>query len=262
MSLQDIMIDPQHLRTSQYANDAQLRKRIVIHQLFSTNSQSWYHWLFDQIEFPRQPRILEVGCGAGTFWSENRHRLPSGMCLSLTDLSAGMLDSARSTLDGIPITCCVADVQSLPFADGSFNLVIANHMLYHVPDIAGALREVRRVLVPGGRCIASTNGIEHMRELLELSGKSGADRPVMSHFSLENGARKLEAEFPAVERRDFANDLEITDVQPVIDYLESTATGDKLSPGTLEQARAVVASAIARNGHFRVHKATGLFIAR
>jgi SAM-dependent methyltransferase len=259
--LKDSMIDPLHLRTTQYANASLLQKRIALHQRYSTNSQIWYHWLFEQIEFPRRPRILDVGCGAGTFWNENRDRLPNGMSLTLTDLSAGMLESARSTLGDIPIACNVADAQSLPFANESFDLVIANHMLYHVPDTARAIREFRRVLMPGGRCIAATNGLEHMQELLALTGKGAAERPVMAHFSLENGAAKLEAAFANVERRDFTNDLEVTEVQPVIDYLESTGAEDNLTTETVQQARAMVSATIARDGHFRVRKSTGLFIA-
>ena len=221
----------------------------------------WYHWLFMQIELPQHPRILEVGCGAGTFWNENRHRLPGGMSLTLTDLSAGMLESARSNLMDIPIGFNVADAQHLPFENESFDLVIANHMLYHVPDTARAIREFRRVLAPGGRCIAATNGIEHMQELLALTGKGISERPVMSHFSLENGASKLAEAFSHVERRDFSNDLEVTEVQPVIDYMESTGAEDNLTADSVERARTIVTAAIANNGHFHVRKSTGFFIA-
>ena len=262
MNHRDSMIHPRHLRTSQYVDDTRLRKRIAIHEKFSTSSQKWCQWLFDQMAFPRSPRILELGCGTGLFWQENRHRLPFGTELTLTDISEGMLQSAHQSLEGVPFESRVADAQSLPFPDASFDLVIANHMLYHVPDIDLPVREIRRVLRPGGFLYAATNGIEHMREIFELTGKGFALRPVATRFSLENGATQLEKSFASMERRDFANDLAVTEVQPVIDYLESTAVEDNLTSSQIDHAREIVSEAIARDGAFRIRKSTGVLIAR
>ncbi len=50
------------------------------------------------------------------------------------------------------------DAQSIPFEDETFDAVIANHMLYHVPDRPKAIAEIKRVLKPGGRLIATTIG--------------------------------------------------------------------------------------------------------
>lgn len=262
MNHRDSMIDPRHLRTSQYVDDTRLRKRIAIHERFSTSSQNWCHWLYEQIAFPRPSRALELGCGTGLFWHENRHRLPTELTLTLSDISEGMLQSARTTLAGIPFDSRVADAQSLPFPDASFNLVIANHMLYHVPNIDQAIQEIRRVLVPGGHLYAATNGVDHMREMFELAGKNAAQRPVAARFSLENGAAQLESSFTSVERRDFANDLAVTQVQPVIDYLESTAVEDNLTSDQVQHAREIVSEAIKRDGGFRIQKSTGVLIAR
>ena len=262
MNHRDSMIDPRHLRTSQYVDDTQLRKRIAIHDRFSTSSQNWCHWLFEQIAFPRRPRTLELGCGTGLFWNENRHRLPGELVLTLTDISEGMLQSARTALQGISFESQIADAQSLPFADASFDLVIANHMLYHVPDIALSIQEIRRVLVPGGCLYAATNGIDNMREMFELTGKDVSQRPVATRFSLENGAAQIEGSFDQVERRDFPCDLAVTEVQPVIDYLESTALEYDLTSEQVQHARDIVADAIAQNGAFRIRKSAGVLIAR
>ena len=72
--------------------------------------------------------------------------------MTLTDISPAMVDAAREQLDDV---CGVkfefADIQNLPYPDASFDVVIANMMLYHVPDIARGLSEVRRVLRRDGR---------------------------------------------------------------------------------------------------------------
>ena len=101
-----------------------------------------------------------------------------------------------------------------------------------------------------------------MRELFELTGKGAAQRPVATRFSLENGAAQLEKSFASVERRDFANDLAVTEVQPVIDYLDSTAVEDNLAGDQIEHAREIVSEAIAQDGAFRIRKSTGVLIAR
>lgn len=73
----------------------------------------------------------------------------------LTDISPAMVDAAREQLAdvrGVKFEC--ADIQNLPYPDASFDVVIANMMLYHVPDIACGLSEVRRVLRRDGRFFA------------------------------------------------------------------------------------------------------------
>lgn len=265
MNLPDPMHDPHHLRTSQYADDRQLRKRIALHEGFSTNPQSWFEWLFNQIEFPDRPRVLEIGCGTGAFWSENRHRLPSFGMLVVTDLSSGMLASTRQRLNDLVPDGLVADAQHLPFANDSFDVVVANHMLYHVPDIAQAVSEIRRVLAADGQLFAATNGETHMAEMNDLISFVQGRRPnrsIATRFSLENGADVLRRTFSLIERRDFDNDLSVTEVQPVGDYLESTRIEDALTLDQLERARTIVAEAIASDGTFRIRKSTGMLIAR
>ena len=97
--------------------------------------------------------VLEVGCGTGALWANVAPLLPD-LRLTLTDLSEGMLAAAEravSPLTNVAVagvrTC---DVQELPFPDRSFDVAVANHMLYHVPDPLLAAAELARVLRPGG----------------------------------------------------------------------------------------------------------------
>ena len=73
----------------------------------------------------------------GYLWLTNRHRIPAGWDVTLSDLSAGMLVAAQHQISpyGHAIRFVVQDAQALPFADHCFDAVIANHMLYHVPNV-------------------------------------------------------------------------------------------------------------------------------
>src|SRR5207253_1882718 len=133
----------------------------------------------------------------------------------------------------------VADAQTVPFARASFDAVIANHMLYHVPDRAQALSEIRRVLRPGAQLYATTVGRDHMRELHDRFRQIAphltpeADRWGDS-FNLENGREQLLQWFPSVTLHPYEDALLVTEVEPLVAYLlsgryQSILIGDRLA---------------------------------
>src|SRR5690349_6188727 len=130
---------------AQYTTDANLAKRQRLWQVSERSIEfDLFDWVAGMIE---GTDVLDVGCGNGAYL----RRIPGAIGM---DLSLGMLDTARPT--GAPLVN--GDAQALPFAGASFDTVIAPHMLYHVPDRRLAARELRRVLRPGGVCVAVTNG--------------------------------------------------------------------------------------------------------
>jgi SAM-dependent methyltransferase len=204
--------------------------------------------------------VLELGTGRGELWRENAERIPDGWRLTITDLSPGMVEAARRS--GVPAEYAVVDAQDIPYADGSFDAVIANHMLYHVPDRAQALTEIRRVLVPCGRAYATTIGADHMLELRELTrrhapGYEWTDSHV--RFGLETGGSQLEAFFVDVRLEYRDAPLRVTDPDAVVAFIHSLAgAGD--ADG--DAVRAAVAAEIAAHGVFHIRSAAGLFTAR
>jgi SAM-dependent methyltransferase len=99
-------------------------------------------------------RILDAGCGSGPLFAALRDR---GAIVSGFDKSSGMLELARRRL-GDDADLQVADLgQPLPYADGAFDDVIASLVLHYFEDWTAPLAELRRVLKPGGRLIASVN---------------------------------------------------------------------------------------------------------
>jgi len=259
----------------QYRTSANLDARIRLHVHFSTNHYGWPRWVLDQIDAPSATHLLEVGCGPASLWAENADRIPPGWQITLTDQSAGMIAQAQQKLTDTthPFRFAQMDAQALDFADGTFDVVIANHMLYHVPDLPRALGEIRRVLKPGGRLYAATNGKAHMAELRALiqSFDPALDymataAPPERFFSLENGAVHLTPWFAAVELRHYEDGLAVTEAAALVDYVFSMMTFTGAHYDNSATARAAFTAHAAaqmaqQGGVFTIQKATGLFIA-
>jgi SAM-dependent methyltransferase len=249
--------DATYLLQEQYRDSSRLDARLALHERFGTNPHGWHRWLFDQLALAERERVLEAGCGSGALWLKNVDRLP-GASMLLSDFSPGMAGDARQALapHGLRMRFAVADAQSLPFRSASFDVVVANHMLYHVPDVERAVAELRRVLRPAGRLFAATNGRAHLIQLFDLAGHDEPDR-----FGLESGEPILRRYFSSVEVRRYPDGLAITDAQPVIDYIASMVRERPLDEAGRAAVRAYVERAIEREGAFRVVKDAGVLIA-
>jgi ubiquinone/menaquinone biosynthesis C-methylase UbiE len=94
-------------------------------------------------------RVLDAGCGTGYLAAGLRRARPDVRVVG-ADISAGMLANARAA-GAAPLV--QADAARLPVADACVDVVVARGVLHHLPDVAGALREWRRVLVPGGAVV-------------------------------------------------------------------------------------------------------------
>jgi SAM-dependent methyltransferase len=251
----------------QYRNAENLNARIALHLRFSTNPYGWLHWVFDQFHLPPRCRILELGCGPGDLWGENLGRIPAGWEITLSDSSTGMVDQARKNLADRSrvFQFDVIDAQSIPLPEASFDAVIADHMLYHVPDRPRAFSEIRRVLKAGGRLFASTIGQNHLRELAELISRFDPDLSSWGWhppdtFLLETGAAQLSQYFSRVTLKRYEDSLMVTECAPLVDYLLSgrieTAVENRAA-----FARFVERELESRGGTIPVTKDSGLFSA-
>ena len=157
--------------------------------------------------------VLEVGCGTGAF-SERLTAENAAATVIATDQSERMVALAAER----GVDARLADVQDLPFADASFDVVVAMWMLYHVPDLDRALAEVRRVLRPGGRLVAVTNGDGHVADLRREAG----GEPVVTAFSSQNGEAALLRHFDGVRREDLRPQATFPDRDAALAYLASS----------------------------------------
>jgi ubiquinone/menaquinone biosynthesis C-methylase UbiE len=240
----------------QYATNANLRARIALHDRYSRTTVSYPHWIFDGYAFGDRADVLEVGCGDGNIWRENLDRIPAGWRLTLTDFSLGMVDAARAVL-GDRAVYAVADVQELPFADASFDAVIANHMLFHVEDRSRALGEIARVLRPGGTFRATTIGLDHLGELREIVPPPPDSQwaKTRERFMIEQVADELAPFFVNVEVElvPGPQGLEVTDLDVLLDFVRSR--GD-VSEEELEPLRRAYGAEVAERGFFHVSRAS------
>jgi ubiquinone/menaquinone biosynthesis C-methylase UbiE len=252
--------DQTYLR-EQYKNAANLNDRIQLHQRFSTNPYDFHMWVFDQLKLAADSRVLELGCGPGSLWRPNLARIPAGWEITLTDFSPGMLAEASANLAGAgAFTFEQADAQSLPFADASFDAVIANHMLYHVPDRPKAFAEIRRVLRPNGRFYAATNGENHLREIYELVHQFDPTAEVWNRlmFRLESGQAELAPFFSRVLLHRYESALIVTEAEPLVAFVASMI-GIGLDGARRAAFTQLVEDRIAAEGAIHITKATGLF---
>jgi ubiquinone/menaquinone biosynthesis C-methylase UbiE len=256
--------DPEYV-SEQYRDESNLNARIQLHDRFSINKYGWFPWVFDQLNLPPESHILQLGGGTGLLWLENLNRVPRGWDITLSDLSPGMLQEAQRNLHDRQrhFEFAVIDAEAVPFEDASFDTVIANHMLYHVPDRTRALLEIRRVLRPGGRFYASTIGQSHLRELDELVHRFdpsadpwGAD--FADSFLLENGLDQLSEWFSSVTLYRYEDDLVITEARPLVAYVLSGAAESVLADRELEFIE-FVEQELALHDAIYVTKDSGMF---
>jgi SAM-dependent methyltransferase len=159
------------------------------------------------------PDVLEIGAGTGAFAARLAAELP-GLALLTTDQSHRMVELQRER----GLAAQVQDVEHLLAPDAAYDVVLALWMLYHVPDLDRGLAEVRRVLRPGGRFVAVTNGDEHVADLRREAGGEA----VLTQFSRENGEAALRRHFDTVTRTDVETSAVFPDRDTALAYLDSS----------------------------------------
>jgi len=221
-----------YLLTDQYKDGSNFKARTDLYR-FSKKPYGFTVWIFDHFKLPEGSNILEIGCGPGGFWAINRKRIPESWKITLTDFSSGMLEEARNRLGDDRFSYQVADAQDLPFPDASFDAVLANRMLYHVPDLPRTFREIQRVLKPGGCLYATTLGREYFKEVFkdllihywpEIPLKGSESR----QFIMENGQEKMAPFFTNITSEIYKEELIVTEAEPLSDFILSL--GDLLLP--------------------------------
>lgn len=213
---------------NQYLNASNISSRIYLHNRYSQNSQGWFPWVFEQCNIDNGMRILEIGCGDGTFWVLNKEKLPIQCKVLVSDLSAGMLRDARRNIESEDerFDYRIINGEAIPFTDNSYERVIANHVLFYCQDVSAACSEISRVLHSGGLFICSTYGADHMREISELV-REFDDRIVLSanrlyeKFGKANGKGILASYFSKIEWKAYSDELIVTEPEPLISYILS-----------------------------------------
>lgn len=256
--------DREVLAGSAYAGDQYLAAR-----------QSLYHYQRPVFDLPgiveeamagRRGTVVDVGCGNGRYLRRLRTR--GELRVVGVDISPEILTPLSS-----PVLC--ADAASLPLPEQSAEAVLAMHMLYHLPDVPTGVRELARIVRPGGLLFASTNASDDKYELDELwSGAvadvlgttEGSHRVKLSrHFALDSGAELFRSLFHHVDVTELAGVIEVESPAPVLSHLGSYRSWAEQCgapfDAVLDRAEQRLATVIRRDGRFTITTRQGVLCA-
>lgn len=266
------MIDIDHMSNKavlqeQYRNADMLMMRKSLHEKYSMNKIGFQRWMFNKYPFKTNIKILELGSGRGELWKyyfEDEKLANYNMDITLSDFSDGMVEYLNQIYKDKKITIKKIDITDIPYEDATFDLIIANSMLYHIKDINRALTEVRRVLKPSGAFFCSTFGLNGMTQYLYNALDQLHilyDHKLNISFTLQNGLQQLNQFFNYVERIDYEDALEIDHVEDYLEYIYSMASLKGLDHKYYNQLLNYFNSR-KTNGYLYVPKEYGIFVAR
>lgn len=253
----------------QYKNSTNVEIRIRLHEKYSVNPVHWFNWLYQEYHLQGQEKILEIGCGNGSLWKMNEQYLSKDLDITLNDVSSGMIHDAKENLKGLSqFTYHQFDAHHIPYKDHSFDVVIANHVMFYLKDIPQALQEIKRVLKKGGLFYVSTYGAHHMKEIRDLTKEFNPKVTLSSVnlydlFGFENGEEILAPYFHDITLQRYDDHLEVTDMNEIANYIIS-CHGNQLEylAKDYEGFRKLLESKMKNHKFFYVTKEAGLFICR
>lgn len=246
----------------QYATASNLNTRISIHDKYSTNKTGFGNWIFSNYRIDKGMNVLELGCGTGDMWKNREPLISACSKLILSDFSEGMVATTKENVGNYDnVEYKVLDIQKIPYEDATFDIVIANMMLYHVPDIYRGLAEVRRVLKREGSFYCATYGehgiVEYLSKILAMYG---VEDNTNKNFTLQNGCEILSKSFSKVEKLEYIDSLAVTNVDDIIDYLYSLSSMTSLNNVPRHMIKETLMQNLT-NGILSVPKEYGMFIA-
>lgn len=250
----------------QYKNANNLKVRIALHENYSTNPIGWFPWVYQQIDFSRINRVLEIGCGSGNLWQEVKINLRHRE-IFLTDSSTNMVEEAKKRL-GNGFNYMVMDGEDITFKKEYFDTVIANHVLFYFKDLDSGLLKIAQVLHQGGVLYCSTYGKNHMKEIQEIVYEYDnrielVEEKMYEKFGLENGEHRLQKYFSTVEVRYYEDALEIDDGQLMVDYILSCPGNQKEIIGSeILKFKKYIENRMKTKGYIKVTKQVGIFICK
>lgn len=261
-----------------YVDERHLEVRVRTHEQFTVPQFDFHDWVVSQHQgWSGNEWVLDIGCGQGNYFNSVLARIPNGLYVA-ADLSIGMLHRAMQNPYDDRMEFLVQDAQGLAFRDNMFDVVLANHMLYHVPDLHQALDEIHRILKPDGVLLTAVNSQFTMYEFKTLSRRAltllghtvAEENETISKegYTLENASSKLSRHFRGVVRYEVPSALVFHEPEPVIEYIDSTrplAEGTLPAGITWDDYMTVMASQIDRLinhfGELVINKLSGVIIA-
>lgn len=245
---------------TQYKNPDKLNIRIRLHQLYSTNKEGFNNWIVKYYNIKKESSILELGCGTGITWKDNTHLLQDCKEVYFTDLFEGMIKEAKTNIgEHSNIHYTVVNAEELPYEDERFDIVIANMMLYHIPNLDKALSEIRRVLKKNGIFYCATYGENGVESFINQMLNVQTER--QHTFTLQNGKDVLNKWFPSVEKLEYVDKLHISDRSDLVEYIQSFKEMNDWQNYSEEELNRLISN-YEKQGVIEIPKQYGMFVSR
>lgn len=258
--------EEENVIVQQYRSTNSLLKKIELHNKFSTNSLSWYAWIYQQIDFSKANKLLDIGCGNGELWKQNKINLRHREFF-LTDINKSMLEETSSTLHE-EFNYMIMDCENITFKKEYFDVVIANHVLFYIGNVDKGLKEIHRVLKNDASFYCTAYGARHMKEIEELVKMYNADIYLMESklyekFGLENGEQMLANYFREIELRMYQDVLQINDPKTLMEYIMSCpGNQNEIIGKDIAKFKDFISQKIKEKSYIEVKKEVGIFICR
>lgn len=256
-----------YLKEHQYKATNYLDSRIAIHK-YNINSQSFFEWAWEKLAISETVKILEVGCGPGTFWVDNMSDLTDQSSVLMTDFSQAMLDKASQKIGSDKrFTYEIADIDNLQFDDGEYDLVMAHFVMYHSSNKDAALKGLRRVCNSSGKVSITTNSEEHMKKVYDIGKSVDSNFPTdrnISSFTEEIADNVLPEYFSSIDKHISRDYIRVNQRQLILDYVRSAVEPReiKVSDDFYELYGEIVDKEISENGYFEITKRSPIYICK
>ncbi|MFX1388521.1 MAG: class I SAM-dependent methyltransferase [Promethearchaeota archaeon] len=253
----------------QYKNHQNLNNRMNLWS-YGSNPVTLQEWIFNKIQLKEDENVLELGCGTGELWLENYRNIPSSCSITLSDFSEKMLTRAKANLKSLdlPIKFEIINAEEIPYPNQIFDVVIACHMLYHVPNLEKTLLSISRVLKPNSRFITTTVSQKHIQELTDFLSKFGLSSgfreeksQFFGEFRNETGREILKPFFRDIELFEYINPVNITFISPLMNYIDSMFPKEYYPNyrSIRSQIEDAISKIIEKKSKFTITGITGLF---
>jgi ubiquinone/menaquinone biosynthesis C-methylase UbiE len=251
--------------SGQYKDSSNLDIRKNFHKKYSTNPIKYTDWILSKIKFFKGCRVLEVGCGTGNLWEDHAEVIDTFSELVLTDISQGMIEIVKKIYTGRKnIQIQAMDVLHMPFEANSFDIIVANSMLYHVNDADLALENIQRILRDEGVFYATTFGkdgqLNYINNAMFEMGLSDSKIIEEISFSLENGRDILRRHFSAVKEETYDNHLEVLEPVDLVEYIFSMSSMCHIDRSNRDKMKAYFESKKDSRGILTIPMLYGMFI--
>jgi len=238
----------------QYSDASKLRVRQETHRLYAEPRVSFLEWVTERMDIRPGMTVVDVGCGRGIYHPLLRKR---GARVIGIDRSLGMLKGSGE--DGLLVA---GDAQAIPLPDAVCDRVACNHVLYHVPDQAMAMGELRRIARPGGRVVMATNGAHNNERMYEVARLAASDLgrtdsfPRSSPFRIED-VERVRAVFPDVHVEIFESAFRFPGAEPALRYWRSMRDDPELEAAMRRRIEEIIRT----EGSLSVPLVAGCFVA-